>query len=128
MPVHAEYNEELAVWMIQSADPVGVDEVIHTLTDVYQSVDPSRPLLILWQTEGGAGVMEASDLQELMAFIEEKRPDVGGRTAIVAHDEVTYGMGRVAQIYGEAIAPHLWIFRNRDEALAWLLEAADDGA
>ena len=116
MPVRSEYNEELATWMIRSEGPVTVEETIEALSVIYDSQNLDRPLLILWETEGGPGVMESSELQRLMAFIKERRPDVGGRTAIVAHDEVTYGMGRVAQIYGEAIAPHLWVFRNRDEA------------
>lgn len=127
MPVRSEYDEELAVWRIRSEGPLTVDETVRVLGGIYDAVDPTRPLLILWETAGGPGVMDSSDLQKLMAFIEKKRPEVGGRTAIVAHDEVTYGMGRVAQIYGESIAPHLWVFRKRDEALAWLLEAAEGG-
>lgn len=123
MPTRGEYNEELGLWEIFSDGDV--DAAIETLRTVYAKLDPTRPFLLIWQTGEGAGVMDSPDLRRLMAFIEEERPHVEGRTAIVAHDETTYGMGRVAQIYGETVVPHLWVFRERDEAINWLMELTE---
>jgi len=125
MPTRSHYIEELGIWEIHYEGAPDIDAAIEALGRVYRELDLARPFLLLWQTGEGAGVIEAEDLRRLMAFINDERPDVEGRSAIVAHDEATYGMGRVAQIYGEAVVPHLRVFRKRDEAIAWLLELTE---
>lgn len=120
MVVESFYNDELGVWEFHTEGRVDLDVVLTELAAVYKRLDPSRPFLLLWQSGAGSDPFESPDLPRLMEFVKENRPDVEGRTAIVALDDATYGMGRVAQIYGETVVPHLWVFRNRDEALAWL--------
>jgi hypothetical protein len=122
MPIRADYNEQSGIWEIFSEGPVEVDAVIIELRGVYERLDPTKPLLLLWTTGDGAGLLESSELRRLVEFVRENRPEVGGRTAIVAFDDATYGMGRVAQIYAEPVVPHLCVFRNGDDAMKWLRE------
>jgi hypothetical protein len=128
MPVRSEYHKDLGIWEIHFEGSSDADAAIETLRTVYGAIDPTRPFLLLWQTGVGVGVMDSPDLERLMSFVEDERPDVEGRTAIVAHDEATYGMGRVAQIYGESVVPHLWVFHERDEAINWLMELSEDSS
>ena len=125
MPTRSEYNEDLGIWEVYIDGPPDIDETIEVLGRVYETLDPTRPFLLLWQTGEGAGVIDSPELRKLMEFIKDRRPEVDGRTAIVAHDEATYGMGRVVQIYGETVVPHLCVFRKRDEAITWLLELTE---
>ena len=128
MPTRSEYNEDLGIWEVYTDGPLDIDETIEVLGRMYEALDRTRPFLLLWQTGEGAGVIDSPELRKLMVFIKDRRPDVEGRTAIVAHDEATYGMGRVAQIYGETVVPHLWVFHKRDEAISWLLESTESGS
>ena len=122
MPIRTGYNEPEGIWEIYSDGPVEVDTVIAKLGDVYERLDPTKPLLLLWTTGDGAGLLDSPDLRRLIEFVAENRPEVGGRTAIVASDDATYGLGRVAQIYAEPVVPHLCVFRNGDDAMKWLKE------
>lgn len=122
MPLKSWYNEELRIWEFQTEGRVDLDLVMEELGGIYGQLDPKKPFLLLWQSGPGAEALGSHDLQRLMAFIKENRPEVDGKTAIVAEDDATYGMSRVAQIYGEAIVPHLWVFRDRGQAIAWLTE------
>ena len=122
MPIRTGYNEQEGIWEINSDGPIVVDAVIAELRDIYERLDPTKPLLLLWTTGDGAGLLESPDLRKLVAFIGENRPAVGGRSAIVAFDDATYGMGRVAQIYAEPVAPHLCVFRDGKDAMKWLRE------
>ena len=128
MPTHSEYNQDLGIWEVHMDGAPDIDEAVEVLGRMYEALDRTRPFLLLWQTGEGAGVIDSTELRKLMVFIKDRRPDVEGRTAIVAHDEATYGMGRVAQIYGETVVPHLSVFRKRDEAISWLLELTENGS
>jgi hypothetical protein len=122
MPVDVTFNDKSGIWELLSRPPTDVDELIFALRSVYQELDVNRPLLLLWQGVEEAGLMDAAGIQRLRNFMEAERPSVSGRTALVAESDVNFGMARVAHAYSDGVIPNMRPFRDRDEAIAWLLE------
>ena len=50
---------------------------------------------------------------------------IGGRCAIVATEDIHFGLSRMGSVYSESIGVETEVFRNEDEALAWLGVRAD---
>jgi hypothetical protein len=59
--------------------------------------------------------------QALAPFAER----IGGRCAIVATEDIHFGLSRMGSVYSESIGVETEVFRNEDEALAWLGVRAD---
>jgi hypothetical protein len=50
---------------------------------------------------------------------------IGGRCAIVATEDIHFGLSRMGSVYSESVGVETEVFRNQDEALAWLGVRAD---
>ncbi len=69
--------------------------------------------------------IQASDLMALARFVALHLERLGKRTAIVVGRDVDYGVARMWEGYAEQAAPQeRRVFRDRDEAMAWLVPAA----
>lgn len=102
------------------------DEMFACEADFYKS-DPTK--LQLWD-------MSAADLgkitsEGLRKFVSRSaqlgKVRKGGRTAVIVRTKLQYGLGRMAEIFGEVESlPFAFsLFRKRDEAVAWLKAEAD---
>jgi hypothetical protein len=89
----------------------GFDELVD-MTSVEQIVDPTPE-----------GVRELADLSASMDV--QSSPS---RFAIVAPDILSYGLGRMYEVYrgmNEHSTKSVAVFRQRDEALRWLARSGD---
>lgn len=61
--------------------------------------------------------------QQLQKVLTEKYGDVlrGGRVAMVAANDATYGLFRMWELQREDLGYRVTVFRDRGAALAWLL-------
>jgi hypothetical protein len=50
---------------------------------------------------------------------------IGGRCAIVATEDIHFGLSRMGSVYSESVGVETEVFRTEDEALAWLGVRAD---
>lgn len=103
---------------------VTAEEVLTCQTMFYE-VGPTK--LLLWD-------LSAADLtllttENMRQFVKRTatigKARHGGRTAIVAPESLQYGLGRMAEIFGEveSIPYELRVFRKRDDAVLWLEES-----
>ena len=68
----------------------------------------------------------ADQLNEIAAFMEDMQDHVPfGRCAVVAIEDLSYGVGRMFQGFAWPMFTGMRIFRSNAEALAWLDEAAE---
>ncbi|HTK96456.1 MAG TPA: STAS/SEC14 domain-containing protein [Pseudomonadales bacterium] len=68
----------------------------------------------------------ADQLNEIAAFMEDMQDLVPfGRCAVVAIEDLSYGVGRMFQGFAWPMFTGMRIFRSNAEALAWLDEAAE---
>ena len=85
--------------------------------------DPSRPCLwdatrgnVASAMSGGAMASAAHRSEDLWDHMK------GGRTAILVAKESDFGMGRMYEQMASGMPRALRVFRDREEAIAWLLE------
>ena len=45
---------------------------------------------------------------------------IGGRCAIVATEDIHFGMSRMGSVYSESVGVETEVFRTEEEALAWI--------
>jgi len=107
-------------------DVVTDDEFFDCETEFYKS-GPTK--LQLWD-------MTASDLKQVTSgsmrqFINRTanlgQQRKGGRTAVIVQSKLQYGLGRMAEIFGEfeSLPFDFRIFQNRSDAITWLKAVTD---
>jgi len=101
---------------------ITVDEMIASLEKFYTH---GSTLLTLWD-------MSQSELSQItpdgiLKFIRRAAllgvERKGGRTAVVAPQDLQYGLGRMAETFAmfESLPFRMGIFRTREDAMSWLL-------
>ncbi|HEX5131445.1 MAG TPA: hypothetical protein VFX92_03040 [Candidatus Krumholzibacteria bacterium] len=68
----------------------------------------------------------AEDIQRVAAFLGPHAERISRRCAVLAAEDIQFGLSRLGAVYSETAGVATRVFRNRDEALAWLLK--DTGA
>ncbi len=124
MAVSTRIDEERGLAIQEIRGDLSTDEILKAQHELYVELgfDPSNPCL--WDATQGnvasamsglemqSAATRGSDLWDRMA---------GGRTAILVASEADYGMGRMYEQLAADMPRELGVFRDRDEALAWLL-------
>lgn len=97
------------------------DEVLHALDDFYEhDVTP----YLMWDfTEADVSGITQNDMERIISAVKSNTPlRKNGRTAFVAHHDLSFGLSRMYQMLSEVsehpIPPI--VFRDRDSAIAWL--------
>ena len=69
-----------------------------------------------------SGVTGADDIRtsELESFALVRIFSYSSRRAIVAPDDLVYGFARMYEVFSRSTEDNFAIFRNEDEAMAWL--------
>jgi len=85
---------------------------------------PERLNVLVDETDASPGLLGPS---EVRSWIDRwKRAELmQGRLAVIAPTMVMFGLNRMAQgLAGADAENHLAVFRNRDDAMRWLVDAA----
>jgi hypothetical protein len=98
---------------------LAVEELRRLLSALYRGAEAAASLRMLWDLSG-ARVPSSFDVRSLTSFIDRNRPKIPGRTAVVAAQDVAYGVSRVAQVHLEDVPVDLQVFRKREDAVEWL--------
>jgi len=125
--VTTRIEEELGLAIQEIRGDLSVDEIVKAQQELYVGLgfDPAKPCL--WDATHGnvAGAMTGSEMQQAASRGESLWGQMaGGRTAILVARDADFGMGRMYEQMAANMPRELGVFRDRDEALAWLLERA----
>ena len=104
--------------------PVSYDEVHTAIKQFYQSTNPQPTKNILWDLrDASVSEIRYEDAQELAFFATsvDNRKEIG-RTAIVASEDVVFGVSRIFGAFIDDSAVKFEVFRNFDEAYNWVIE------
>jgi hypothetical protein len=86
--------------------------------------DPTRPTLrgLLYDVRDSQviGSRTTTDVRQAVAFFSSLANEVGQRTALLAGSDVGYGVMRMVAGWAEGCAIDAEVFRDPDEALAWV--------
>ena len=98
--------------------------MLDELAELATAALPARLKVLVDETDASPGLLGPS---EVRSWIERwKRAELmQGRLAVIAPSMVMFGLNRMAQgIAGADAEHHLAVFKNRDDALSWLLGGA----
>ncbi len=122
MPISYEVDEELDVVLVTWRGDVTVDDYRAHLRAMLQDPDALRSARCLTDVSQANILMSGAQLNAVGNA--EAIPRLAGRTwktAVVVSSAVNYGVARQYQILSESEGSDS-VFRNREAALAWLLE------
>jgi plasmid stabilization system protein ParE len=99
---------------------ISVDEIGKKVKSFYEGT-PSRN--VIWDfTEADLSSITADEIRALASGVERlAHSREGGKTAIVVPEDISYGFGRMYQIFAEIYAQiaDIQVFRSRSEAEHW---------
>ena len=118
--VHVDTQNDLAVHTV--VGDVSADEVQNSIRKFYEGTVTNR---VLWDfTNGAMSGISSSEVQRI-AYYPRKHAHKrnGGKAAIVAPKEVTYGLSRMYELLTELreLPFETRAFRTPEEAYEWLL-------
>jgi len=100
---------------------ISVDEIKKKVKSFYEGT-PSRN--VIWDfTEADLSSITADEIRALASGVKKlAHSREGGKTAIVAPEDISYGFGRMYQIFAEIYAQiaDIGVFRSKLEAERWL--------
>ena len=129
MEVTTRIDEELGLAIREIRSDLAVEEIEKAQQELYvgPGFDPAKPRL--WDATRGnvAGAVTGSEMQQAASRGESLWGQMaGGRTAILVERDADIGMGRTYEQMATNMPRELGVFRDRDEAPAWLLERAGE--
>ena len=129
MAVSTRIDEELGLAIQETRSDLSGDEIVKVQQELYVGLgfDSARPFP-LDATQGNvAGAVTGSEMQQAAGRGEPLWKGMAdGRTAILVARDADFGMGRMHQQTVANMPREVGVFRDRDEALARLLERAGE--
>ena len=83
-----------------------------------------RGKAVLWDLRGATVQLQAAEVRQLAEFILGGQPDAPPRVAFVPGRDADYGLARMFEVFREHVATEVRVFRDWDEALAWVRQAS----
>ena len=125
MPYSVQANaDHVEVVLSGRLDYETIVGMLDELAELATAALPARLNILVDETDAKPGLLGPS---EIRSWIDRwKRAELlEGRLAVIAPTMVMFGLNRMAQGLGGAGAEnHLAVFKNRDDALSWLLGGA----
>jgi len=119
--VHQDSERELTVFTAEGM--IRADDVATAIETFYRN---AVTLNVLWDISGAdVSRIEASDIEKIVHLsVAHGETRVGGKTAVVATEDLTFGLSRVYETLKEAeqLPFQTSVFRSLDDAYAWLSE------
>ena len=84
-----------------------------------RAVEKAALLVDLARSES-IGTRSPGQIRFVAQALEPHTARIRGRCAIVAPEDVQFGLGRMGSVYSESVGVETEVFRTEDEALTWL--------
>ena len=123
MPITAHFRPEANLIVLVHAGVVSDDEFVSSYKAIYEDVrfDKSSKILVdLRHTE--SSVRSSATLRRFAEFMELKFKDISvhPKVAVVAPEDVSFGLARMYQVFSHKVQWEFQVFRSTEKALAWL--------
>ncbi len=127
MPIETTRDEARSLTTHAGLGEVTMEELLDAMSAFYEQ---GPTTLVMWDMTRLERPPEfgADEARLMVAKAAEHGPTrPGGRTALVAPSDLTFGLGRMTQAYTDSQPDALAfrVFRNREQALAWLFGDED---
>ena len=120
MSISAKVDSELGVAFLIVEDPWSLDEFRDALG--LMSKDPSfdEAMGVVVDFARVTTVPASADIEQFMAYLGGQDDRRNVKRAILVDSDLQYGMARMGAAYAEHYALRVQVYRELDEALAWL--------
>jgi len=125
MPVvHAWEGTLLRMSFVGTYEP---DDIIRQLEEALTEAPPLEKIALLVDTTRSEvlGTRSPGQIRHVAQALAPYAERIGGRCAIVAREDIHFGLSRMGSVYSESVGVETEVFRTEDEALAWLGVRAD---
>lgn len=122
MPVTARVDPDTGIVHYSATGDMTRDDVISIITQVYSDPAFRSPWHSIWDLSGARPLFTADELREVAAYVRAHRPVDSGRIAVVATEDLAFGMGRMYEVFASDLKVETRVFRDPDMARQWLLE------
>ncbi len=107
---------------VTGAGEVTFDETIDVLGQIYADPGFQVPTRLFWDLRAGMVQISAEEIYKVSDYVLQNRAKGSGRTAIVAHDDLAFGMSRMYELVTDNSELKVKVFRDAEAALDWLSE------
>ena len=127
MPVDYRIDRDVVVLAFRGeTDDPEVATVLDRLADD-TAVSPPWRLLLDVRESSSMGRRSPDRIRSLVEIMAGRAQDFGWRFALLVAQDVQFGLARMASAFGDPRALDIHVFRDEDEARAWLGETKRDG-
>ncbi|MEP5764120.1 MAG: STAS/SEC14 domain-containing protein [Halieaceae bacterium] len=129
MPVIYELDRTSALIRTRCVDQVTVTEIAAHFQELLGEAELPNPLDTLLDLSEMQGVPEANELQSVVTEMALLKQRLGlGAIAIVAEEDIMFGMIRMFTVFLEPHFTGVSVFRKAQEAEGWLSDIGGAGA
>jgi len=121
MPVECRLDAEAGIVYTVVSGEIGASDIIEAVEELFRNPDFRPGLIGLADLRSYTWRSEMSDIRRVAQFMIANGSKIGrSRTAIVVASDYSYGMSRMYEAFAAASPIKVKIFRDMDEAVAWL--------
>lgn len=121
MPVECRIDAEAGIIHTILSGEVGASDIIEAIEALFRHPDYRPGMIGLADLRSYTWRAETSDIKRIAQFMIANGDTIGrSRTAIVVSDDYSYGMSRMYEAFADASPIEVDVFRDMDEAVAWL--------
>ena len=125
MPIKTTYDYWAGVIVYKVIGEISVDDIIEVAGKKFSDPRFSPKMSILWDlTRGTISGLDSKDMRILARSASDAWKKVGGpdKIAIVAEQNIDFGLSRMYSTYAEYYSIDLRVFRSATDAKKWLFD------
>lgn len=120
MPVHAHIDWDDGLILFTVRGPLSRADMESALTSVYKDTERSLPSTYLWDLREAEIDWSGEQVKEFVYWVLAHRPAGTSRNAVVASNDLQFGLARMYEALISEIPANLSVFRDMDEAREWV--------
>ena len=119
MPLDLKFDADGVAWLIAAGD-VSWGDAIDAVRRLYADPRFTARARAVWDLRAGQTLLDTEEVRRLADHVDTGRPEGRGRTAIVAGDDLTFGVGRMYEQIAASGPVDVHVFRDVEAATRWL--------
>ena len=115
---HIDWDDGLILFTVRG--PLLRADMEAALSSVYADAERSLPSTYLWDLREAEIDWSGEQVKEFVHWVLANRPEGTSRNAVVASSDLHFGLARMYEALTSDLPVNLSVFRDMDEARAWV--------
>jgi hypothetical protein len=120
MPVHSHIDWDDGLILFTVRGPLGQADLEAALSSIYEDPERTLPSKYLWDLRDAEIDWSGEQVKEFVHWVLAHRPEGTSRNAVVASSDLQFGLARMYEALTSDMPVNLSVFRDMDEAHAWV--------